>query len=159
MLITLTQPWERQIMVPIRTFLRTALLVMCFAFTFPACAQEPALLLFGGPDHDKFLGCLNCGRYGTSSIWNEYGTYGSPYNSDSIWNRYGTWGSPYNTASPWNKYSNQAPAIVDKDGHFYGYFSANQYIPNRTKIQWLVWLLDNYDYVVDHLDEVREKVN
>jgi hypothetical protein len=121
--------------------------------------QQQALLLYGGKDHDKFLGCLNCGRYDSSSIWNAYGTYGSPYNSDSIWNRYGTWGSPYNSESPWNKYSSSAPVIVDKEGKFYGYFSANPYHDKRTKIGGLVWVLDNYDYVIEHLDEVRDKVN
>jgi len=123
----------------------------------PAFAQNTALLLFGGDDHKTFLGCLNCGRYDSSSVWNPYGQFGSPYNSESIWNRYGTWGSPYNPASPWNKYSLSAPVVVDNDGNFYGYFSANPYINKRTKITWLVWLLDNYDWVIENLDSVREK--
>lgn len=121
--------------------------------------QQKALLLYGGKNHDKFLGCLNCSRYDSSSIWNAYGTYGSPYNSDSIWNRYGNWGAPYNSESPWNKYSSSAPVIVDNEGNFYGHFSANAYHSKRTNIKGFVWLLDNYDYVIDHLDEVRDKFN
>lgn len=140
----------------IRHFL--AALFLCLLAS-ASLAQQPALLLFGGSDHDKFLGCLNCGRYAASSIWNAYGQYGSPYNSDSIWNRYSTWGSPYSSDSPWNKYSSSAPVIVDKDGKFYGYFSANPYHNKRTNIQWLVWILDNYDWVIENLDEVRDKVN
>lgn len=136
------------------------LAVVCSLFlSAGAMGQEKALLLFGGTNHDKFLGCLNCGQYNSASVWNAYGSYGSPYNSDSIWNRYGTWGSPYNSNSPWNKYSSSAPVIVDKDGAFYGHFSSNPYHAKRTKIAWLVWILDNYDHVIEHLDEVREKVN
>jgi hypothetical protein len=124
-----------------------------------ACAQLPALLLYGGKDHRTFLGCLNCNRYDAGSVWNAYGQYGSQYSSNSIWNRYGTWGSPYSSVSPWNKYSSDAPVIVDKDGNFYGHFSSNAYINNRTQIKYMVWLLDNYDWVIEHLDEVREKIN
>lgn len=143
-----------------RSLLRLfATLCLSALMTTATLAQERALLLFAGKDHDKFLGCLNCGLHASASIWNAFGQYGSPYNSDSIWNRYGTWGSPYNSYSPWNKYSTSAPVIVDKDGTFYGYFSANAYLNKRTQINWLVWLLDNYDYVIEHLDEVRDKVN
>ncbi len=123
----------------------------------PAFAQDPALLLFGGDDHKTFLGCLNCGEYDTSSVWNPNSHFGSAYNTDSIWNPYGRWGSPYNSDSPWNKYSSSAPVVVDKDGNFYGYFSANPYLSQRTKITWLVWLLDNYGWVIDNLDSVRGK--
>jgi hypothetical protein len=143
-----------------RNYLRSLLTIFSWLFlSTTAFGQQQALLLFGGNDHGHFLGCLNCGQYDSGSVWNAYGTYGSPYNSDSIWNRYGSWGSPYNSDSPWNKYSSSAPVIVDKDGNFYGYFSANPYHNKRTTIKWLVWLLDNYDYVIEHLDEVRDKVN
>ena len=42
------------------------------------------LHLYGGKNHDVYLGCLNCDAYNSNSIWNEYGTYGSKYNSNSI---------------------------------------------------------------------------
>ena len=50
-----------------------------------------------------------------------------------------------------------APVVVDKDGNFYGYFSANPYLSQRTTISSLVWLLDNYDWVIENLDQVRAK--
>lgn len=58
------------------------------------------LHLYGGPNHDVYLGCLNCNNYDSNSIWNTYGNYGSVYNSNSIWNKYGTYGSEYNSYSP-----------------------------------------------------------
>lgn len=140
----------------LRTFL---IFSLGLALSANAWAQQQALLLFGGKDHKQFLGCLNCGRYDSNSIWNAYGTYGSAYSAESIWNPYGTLGSPYSAESPWNKYASDAPVIVDKDGAFYGYFSANASIYNRTKINWLVWILDNYDYVIANLDKVRDKVS
>jgi hypothetical protein len=97
-------------------------------------APEPALLLFGGKDHDVFLGCANCSKNDASSICNTYGKFGSRYQSDSIWNQYGTYGSHYQSGSPWNKYAPPSVAIVDKDGNFYGYLTANKYAAKRTSI-------------------------
>lgn len=105
-------------------------------------SQTTALLLYGGKGHKTFLGCLNCGNYESSSICNAYGQFGSRYQSDSIWNAYGEYGSKYNSSSPWNKYASNAPAIVDNDGNFYGYLSANQYISKRTTVKGLVALSD-----------------
>jgi hypothetical protein len=136
--------------------MRSLLLLFLLSISTPAFA-DTALLLFGGRDHKTFLGCLNCGQYDSSSVWNEYGQYGSPYQSTSIWNSYGPWGSEYSSDSPWNSYASSAPAIVDAQGHFYGYFSSNQYIGNRTTIKWIIWLLDNHEWLQDHLDEARGK--
>lgn len=134
---------------------------ICFLFgaTHQAFSQQQALLLFGGQDHDKFLGCANCSQYDARSIWNAYGEFGSIYQSTSIWNRYGTFGSPFNGESPWNKYSSTPPVLVDEAGNFYGYFTANAAYDKRATINWLVWILDHYDWVIEHLDTVREKVN
>ena len=121
-------------------------------------AQAPkALLLFGGNDHETFLGCLNCVDTGASSVCNEYGKYGSEYQADSIWNEYGHFGSEYNSQSPWNEYSNDAPIIVDKDGKSYGYFSVNASHHDRTRIGWLVAILDYYERTND-LAKTREKM-
>ncbi len=126
-----------------RQLLLTLSLLSCFVAVAAHTQTKPAaLLLFGGEDHKTFLGCLNCVDTSEVSVCNEYGKYGSEYNSLSIWNEYGTYGSEYNSYSPWNEYSNDAPIIVDKDGHSYGYFSANSYHRDRTRISWLVKALD-----------------
>jgi hypothetical protein len=123
---------------------RWILLAITFAgFALAHAQTKPvALLLFGGEGHKVFLGCLNCADTSEVSVCNEYGKYGSQYESQSIWNVYGTFGSHYNSVSPWNEYSNSAPIIVDKDGKSYGYFTANSYHHDRTKISWLVRALN-----------------
>jgi hypothetical protein len=122
-----------------------------------AGAQDTkALLLFGGADHKTFLGCLNCTSASSGSVCNEYGK-GSEYASESIWNEYGTYGSEYSQYSPWNSYSDSAPIIVDRDGKSYGYFSVNAYHHDRTRIDWIVALLDFYEKKND-LDETRKRL-
>ena len=117
----------------------------------PQRIDSDELLLFGGQNHDKFLGCLNCSKYDSSSIWNKYGNYGSEYSSYSIWNRYGTYGSEYSSESPWNKYTSDSPVIVDRAGNFYGYFTSNKYHSQRTTIKWVLDIIDNFDEFIDSL--------
>lgn len=59
-------------------------------FVFQIFTYSQALHLYGGQNHNEYLGCLNCNSYDKNSIWNEYGAYGNSYNSKSIWNAYGT---------------------------------------------------------------------
>jgi hypothetical protein len=118
-------------------------LLVALAASITIChGQTPALLLFGDSDHKTFLGCLNCSKYESGSVCNKYGEVGSKYSSDSIWNPYGTFGSTYSADSPWNKYSSSGPVIVDNTGRFYGRFSANKYVSDRTQIRLLNQLTD-----------------
>ena len=119
---------------------------------------QTALLLFGGQGHKTFLGCVNCDKYDSGSICNRYGPNGSKYQSDSIWNVYGSFGSQYSSQSPWNKYATDPPAVVDKDGRFYGYFTANQFNAKRTQIKFLVALSDASDEVVRDIDAAQDSV-
>ncbi len=115
-------------------------------------AQE--LLLFGDEDQEEFLGCLTCGPFDQVSVCNRYGEHGSRYSSNSIWNRYGEYGSRYSNSSPWNRYASAPPAVVDRAGNFYGYLTANTYHHNRTRIEALVYLLDNANEI--GLDATRD---
>ena len=93
-------------------------LILFVALTTIASGQS--LPIFGGKNHDVFLGCLNCDKYEDKSIWNKYGDFGSKYNDKCIWNKYGGYGGKYSDLSPFNKYANNPPVLVDKDGNFYG---------------------------------------
>jgi|TARA_B110000495_G_C22939618_1_gene549693 hypothetical protein len=126
-------------------------------FIVAGADAEPELLLYGGENNKKFLGCLNCNKFDSSSVWNKYGTYGSKFNGDSIWNKFGTYGSKFSVHSPWNRYSTDGPIIVDKRGNSYGYFTSNRY-SNQTNIKWAVWILDNYDSVVENFDDVARRI-
>ena len=100
------------------------------------------LMLFGGKNNKTYLGCLNCTKFEHDSITNEYGTYGSRYALNSIWNIYGTYGSRYSMYSWRNPYATNPPVIVDQAGNYYGYFTVNKYFPNRTRINWILELLN-----------------
>jgi hypothetical protein len=116
-----------------------------------------ALLLFGGRDHKTFLGCLNCVDTSENSVCNDVGKFGSSVMTDSIWNSVGPFGSDVMQYSPWNSVSDSGPIIVDSDGRSYGYFSTNSVHHDRTRIGWLVAILDYYDKESD-LDKTREKM-
>jgi hypothetical protein len=134
-------------------------------------AAEHNLLLFGGEDHDHFLGCLSCPRTETFSVWNEKGEYGSTTHSDSIWNSNGRFGAPTSLLSPWNLWAPNPPIVVDRAGNLYGSFTRNRGIPRRiispppfnpkhTAIErdsftFLAWLLDDYEWIIRNLDQVR----
>ena len=105
-------------------------------------SSSAKLMLFGGKNNNQYLGCLNCSKFAIDSILNEYGKYGNGLNSVSIWNSYGTYGSKYSQYSPWNPYATAPPVIVDESGNFYGYFTVNRYFPNRTRISWIIEILE-----------------
>lgn len=132
--------------------------LVSLVFLLASTVYSQALLLFGGSDHDVFLGSLNTNKYDSESIWNKYGTYGSKYQSNSIWNKYGTYGSKYNTYSPWNQYSTNPPVIVDAEGNFYGYFTINRYMQKRVTTDWILWILDNWETIIEDTDKAYDKL-
>ena len=110
------------------------------------------LYIYAGRYEDDYLGKLNASKYDSESIWNQYGTYGSKYNSKSIWNKYSTYGNAYNSYSPFNKYSTTPPALRDRNGKFYGYFTCNKSLANRANSKIA-------DAVCDHYEDIREDVS
>jgi hypothetical protein len=118
--------------------LRPVALVLFLVFNCEASfGQTPSLLLFGGSDHKTFLGCLNCSEFDSGSVCNQFGSAGSQFNSESIWNQFGHYGSQFSSDSPWNRFSSSGPVIVDKAGLFYGRFTANQFVSDRSHIEAL----------------------
>lgn len=136
----------------IRIFLVLLFSICCL------CLKAQTLHLYGGTNHDVYLGCLNCSSYDTNSIWNEYGTYGSRYNSKSIWNEYGTYGSEYNSLCPWNSYSTNSPVVVDKEGNFYGYFTTNQYKSDRAEFQLALTIYKYHEQIREDVGEWYSKI-
>lgn len=117
--------------------------------------QDKALLLFGGKDHKMFLGCLNCSLVDDSSVCNIVGKYGSIAEDKSIWDIAGDYGSIVSEYSPWNIVADSPSIIVDKEGNSYGYFTVNVAHSDRTRIPWLVSILDYHDEH-DDLDKTRD---
>lgn len=153
------------------TWWSSVTVVMSLWIAWPTLASDNSLFLFGGREHDQFLGCLSCYRSETFSVWNENGEYGSTTNENSIWNQDGKYGARSSLLSPWNSWATNPPIVVDRVGNLYGYFTRNPnhpkritatppYHPNHTEIErnsfkFLAWLLDDYDWIITHLDQVR----
>lgn len=100
------------------------------------------LHIYGGEGHDVYLGSLNTDPYDNSSIWNEYGEYGSEY-------------SQY---SPWNEYASYPPVIVDKSGNFYGYLTVNKYKDKRSRLRLANILCANYEEIREDISEWYDRI-
>ena len=129
---------------------KIVLLILLLSFSGVTSAQT--LHLYGGKNHNVYLGCLNCDKYDSNSVWNLFGAYGNKYNSSSIWNKYGDYGDKYSDTSPWNGYASNPPVVVDKQGNFYGYFTVNAYKNNRAEFKLALYLYKFYD-------EIREDIS
>src|SRR6266705_1672654 len=90
------------------------------------------IMLFGGQGHQSYLGCLNCSKYASDSLFNSYSNFGNKYSQTSIYNRYSEFGSPYSSFSACNKYATDPPVIVDGSGRFYGRLTLNFQHPQVT---------------------------
>lgn len=88
-------------------------------------AGSHKIMLFGGDDHNVYLGCLSCTQYESDSVLNKYGEHGSKYATDSIFNPYGEYGGKYSSHSPCNSYASSPPVIVDEQGGYYGELTIN----------------------------------
>jgi len=64
------------------------------------------------------------------SVYNPYGTYGSPTGALSIYNRNGTYGNQYSIKSPWNPYTS-TPPILTKNSSTLGSFTLNRLLSPR----------------------------
>ncbi len=82
-----------------------------------------------------FLGTIE-NEFASNSIFNEFGSYGSPYATNSIWNEYGSFGGEYSAMSPFNSYSATPPVIV-KNGKIIGRLSTNKYTTGAIDPNWL----------------------
>lgn len=120
--------------------------------------DSQVLQIFGGKNHEIYLGCLNCDKFNSSSIWNAYGTFGSKFNANSIWNAYGTYGSKFNTYSPWNTVSNDPPILADKDGNFYGYLTMNKGNSKRADFKLVNTLYEYHEFIMDDVSKWYDKI-
>ncbi|WP_162996452.1 hypothetical protein [Mucilaginibacter celer] len=80
---------------------------------FPVNAQTE-LSIYGGKNHDQFLGCINCSDQNIKSIWCIYGDFGSTHGPKSIWNEQGMFGSKRSQFSPYNPLAKYPPLIIDE---------------------------------------------
>jgi len=118
-----------------RLLLAIGLLASCFS-----ASANPRLLLFGGPGHRVFLGCLNCDRYSNESVQNQYSDYGSRYSDTSVLNPYSDYGSKYSDYGACNRYASDPPVIVDDNGNYYGRLTVNRYADQTRMNDVAAWI-------------------
>ena len=91
------------------------------------CSQVNGASIFGyNGSMYEYIGSIS-NSFGSDSIANSFGHYGSGFSSDSIWNSFGKWGNQYGSYSPFNNYSYKPPVIVDSSYYFLGYLTTNEY--------------------------------
>ncbi|MFQ5890866.1 MAG: hypothetical protein ACE5JR_12570 [Gemmatimonadota bacterium] len=121
----------------------------------PSARAQTELLIFGGPGHDQFLGCLVCNELSSESICNGFGPYGNEFSSRGMFNEFAGFGNEFSSSSPWNEFSNSTsvPVVVDRDGNFYGYFTINDTRPDA--VEFATELRKIYESVDGDLEKVR----
>lgn len=134
------------------------LFILFLLLIFSINVNSQTILIFGGDNHDVYLGCLNCNKYESGSIWNRYGEHGSKYNSESIWNKYGDYSGKYSDNSPFNKYASHPPVLVDSDGNFHGYFTVDKYFSKRTTNQLAQIIIENWEIIIEDVGEAYENI-
>ncbi|MGC1687234.1 MAG: hypothetical protein WA734_16530 [Candidatus Acidiferrales bacterium] len=87
------------------------------------------MMIFGGPGHRTYLGCLSCDESAQDSIFNLYGPNGNRFKDESIWNPYGSFGSATSDYSACDPTASDPPVIVDHDGNAYGRLTVNRNDP------------------------------
>ena len=133
-------------------------LFLSLLLLWSAISSAQSLYLYGGKEHDVFLGCLTCNDFNSKSVWNEYSLYGNSYNSKSIWNDCGKYGSEYSNYSPWNAAAMYPPVVVDADGNFYGYLTVNEYKSDRAEFDLALYLYEYYDFIRDDVSKWYKKI-
>jgi hypothetical protein len=90
-------------------------------------AAKPAeyrLLVFGGPSHEVYLGCL-CKERNAESVFNLTGEYGSDLSQSSLRNKFAPYGSNYEDTSACNPHATHPPSVVASDGKSLGLLTLN----------------------------------
>jgi hypothetical protein len=98
------------------------------------------LLLFGGPSHEVFLGCL-CDEQRSDSVFNLAGEHGSDLAPASIRNKFGPYGSNHDDTSACNPAAQRPPIVVASSGKSLGLLTLNHHLKRRLEAPTLVdWL-------------------
>lgn len=103
--------------------------------TEPASERTPSstaykLLIFGGDNHEVYLGCL-CEGQESDSIFNLTGEYGSDLSDNSMRNKFGPYGSNSADTSACSPGATHPPSVVASDGKSLGLLTLNTSLKKR----------------------------
>jgi hypothetical protein len=93
-------------------------------------APDEELLIFGGPTHEVFLGCL-CDEHRSDSVFNLLGEHGSDASGTSIRDKFGPYGSNHDDTSACNVSATRPPVVVASDGKSLGLLTLNPELKRR----------------------------
>jgi hypothetical protein len=119
---------------------------------------QPKLKIYGGKNHDQFLGCMTCTANDSSSIWSVFSDYGSTHNAKSIWNETGKYGNKTSEYSPYNKKAKYPPLVLDENGKSYGYLTINKKNPKRSWYSFVNMVSDDRDEIVKDIPKYSERL-
>lgn len=119
---------------------------------------QAKVMIFGGRDHDQYLGCLICNEFSSDSICNGFGRYGNEFGSKGMFNEFSGFGNEFLTNSPWNIFSTSqaVPILVDENGNFFGYFTINS--SRNDAVNFSGDLKTMYDIHDGDLEEIRKSL-
>ncbi len=109
---------------------------------------QTKLKIYGGKNHDQYLGCLDCATDNLKSVWCIFGDYGSTHSDKSIWNEIGIYGSKTSDYSPYNEKAKYPPLILDESGKSYGYLTINKNNPKRSWDSFVNMISERRDEIV-----------
>jgi hypothetical protein len=107
---------------------RTCLLIvlaLAAIAAFPGRGQaqnaiiQPRMLIYAGPLHREYLGCVNCDQYDVNSVWNSQSPFGWD-NGYPDYSRFQQYRAPHGRYSACDPFAADPPILVDIAGKNYG---------------------------------------
>jgi hypothetical protein len=102
-----------------------ALMVAALLAVAPAAVRaqgatiQQQFLIYAGPLHREYLGCLNCDQFDTNSVWDGYAAmgWGNAFADASHFARYR---SPHDRYSACDAFAADPPILIDRSLNHYG---------------------------------------
>ena len=117
--------------------MRYALLLLTLAAT-PSSAAK--IMVFGGNNHETYLGCLSCAHYSLESVRNPAGKYGGAWSMNSLMNPASKFAGTWSQYSACNEFASDPPVIVDEEGQYYGRLTLNGFKDQTNSAEIVRWL-------------------
>ena len=96
-------------------------------------AEALKLMVFGGSNHEVFLGCL-CEEREADSVFNMMGEHGSELSETSIRNKFAPYGSDHDDTSACNPSATRPPTVLTSDGKSLGLLTRNPSLKRRIDV-------------------------
>ena len=98
--------------------------------TTEVSSEDYKLLVFGGPSHEVYLGCV-CEAHSPDSVFNMAGEFGSDLSNTSMRNKFAPYGSNSEDTSACNAAAMHPPSVLGSDGKALGLLTLNASLKNR----------------------------